>query len=204
MNEGTKPAGKPKPPNCWWLYIKQDKWLLCNATSPTILKGEASMTRYIRIGILSLCLTVPVFNAIPLIAQSATVAKASVLQTARISPISEHDGQHDFDFDIGAWKTHVVRLQHPLTGSNDWTEYDGTTVVRKIWNGRANLAELEADGTAGHLEVLSLRLYNPQAHQWSLNTASSRSGTISVATIGEFKNGRGEFFDTESFNGRSI
>jgi hypothetical protein len=114
------------------------------------------------------------------------------------------DGQHDFDFEIGTWKSHVTRLQRPLTGSTSWTEYEGTTVVSKIWNGRANIAELEADGPAGHLEVLSLRLYNPQSRQWSLNTASSRSGTISVLTIGEFKNGRGEFFDTEPFNGRSI
>jgi hypothetical protein len=77
-------------------------------------------------------------------------------------------------------------------------------LVRKVWNGRANLAELEADGPAGHIEVLSLRLYDPQAHQWSLNTASTKGGTISVPTIGEFKNGRGEFFDTEPINGRSV
>jgi hypothetical protein len=116
----------------------------------------------------------------------------------------QRDGQHDFDFDIGTWKTHVSRLQHSLTGSTTWVEYDGTTVVRKVWNGRANLAELEADGPSGHLEVLSLRLYDPQAHQWSLNTSNSRGGTIGVSTIGEFKNGRGEFFDTEPINGRSV
>src|SRR5947209_8402273 len=57
------------------------------------------------------------------------------------------DGQHDFDFDIGTWKTHLKRLVHPLTGSTTWVELDGTTVVRKVWNGRANLAELEADGS---------------------------------------------------------
>ena len=114
------------------------------------------------------------------------------------------NGQHDFDFEIGTWKTKIRRLQHPLTGSSSWTEYDGITVVRPIWQGRANLAELEADGPAGHLEVLSLRLYDPQAHQWSLNTANSKVGTISVPTIGEFKNARGEFYDTEPLNGRSI
>jgi hypothetical protein len=119
-------------------------------------------------------------------------------------PAAQTDGQHDFDFDIGTWKTHVRRLIHPLTGSTTWTEYEGTTVVRKVWAGRANLAELEADGPSGHLEVLSLRLYDPQAHQWSLNTANSKVGTISVPTVGEFKNGRGEFFDTEPINGRSI
>jgi hypothetical protein len=117
---------------------------------------------------------------------------------------TERDGQHDFDFDIGSWKTHISRLQHPLTGSTSWVEYEGTTVVRRIWDGRANLAELEVDGPSGHLEVLSLRLYDPQAHQWSLNTANSRVGTMSVPTIGEFKNGIGEFFDTEPISGRSI
>src|SRR5579862_9777882 len=96
------------------------------------------------------------------------------------------DGQHDFDFEIGPWKTHVSRLLHPLSGSNVWGQYDGTTVVSKVWNGRANLVELEADGPAGHLELASFRLYNPEAHQWSLNVASSRGGAFGVPTIGEF------------------
>jgi len=119
-------------------------------------------------------------------------------------PAVKRDGQHDFDFDIGTWKTHLRRLVHPLTGSTTWVELEGTTVVRKVWNGRANLAELEADSPSGHLQVLSLRLYDPQSHQWSLNAANSNSGTLGTPTIGEFRNGRGEFFDQESFNGRTI
>jgi hypothetical protein len=117
---------------------------------------------------------------------------------------TERDGQHDFDFEIGTWKTHLRRLVHPLTGSTTWTEYEGTTVVRKVWNGRANLVELVAEGAAGHFEGLSLRLYNPESRQWSLNFANSNSGTLSQPTIGEFKNGRGEFFDQETLNGRAI
>jgi hypothetical protein len=117
---------------------------------------------------------------------------------------ARRDGQHDFDFHIGTWKTHVSRLQHPLTGSTIWVQYDGTTLVRKVWNGRANLVELEVDGPKSHLELLSLRLYNPDSRQWSLNVASSQAGVLSVPTIGEFKNGRGEFFDQETFNGRAI
>jgi hypothetical protein len=114
------------------------------------------------------------------------------------------DGQHDFDFEIGVWKTHLKRLVHPLNGSTAWVELSGTTVVRQVWNGRANLAELETDAASGHLEVLSLRLYDPQSRRWSLNTANVKSGILSVPTIGEFKDGRGEFFDQESFNGRAI
>lgn len=117
---------------------------------------------------------------------------------------SERDGQHDFDFEIGTWKTHLKRLVHPLTGSTTWVEYEGTTVARKVWNGRANLLELEADGPAGHFQGLNLRLYNPESHQWSLNFANSSSGVLGQPTIGEFKSGRGEFYDQETFNGRAI
>ena len=116
----------------------------------------------------------------------------------------ERDGQHDFDFEIGTWKTHVKRLVRPLTGSTTWVEYDGTSVVRKVMNGRANLVELVMDGPAGHFEGLSLRLYNPESRQWSLNFSNLASGTMSIPTIGEFKNGRGEFFNQETLKGRSI
>ena len=117
---------------------------------------------------------------------------------------ARRDGQRDFDFHLGSWKTHLSRRLRPLTGSNTWVDYDGTTVVRNVWNGRANLVELEVDGPAGHIEGLSLRLYNPESHQWSLNFSSSAGGTLSQPTIGEFKNGRGEFFDQEPLNGRAI
>jgi hypothetical protein len=123
---------------------------------------------------------------------------------ARETAAAEHDGQHDFDFEIGIWHTHLKRLQHPLTGSTTWIEYDGTSTISKIWDGRANLVELEVDGPTGHIEGLSLRLYNPQSRQWSLNFANSSQGAMSIPTIGEFKNGRGEFYDHETFNNRTI
>ena len=114
------------------------------------------------------------------------------------------DGQRDFDFHIGSWKTHLRRLQKPLTGSTTWVEYDGTTEVRKIWNGAANLVELDVSGPAGRIEGLNLRLYNPESRQWSLNFASRRGGTMTPPTIGEFKNGRGEFYSQEELDGRAI
>jgi len=114
------------------------------------------------------------------------------------------DGQHDFDFEIGTWKTQLSRLRRPLTGSNTWVKYEGTTVVRKVWDGRANLVELVADGPAGHFEGLSLRLYNPDSRQWSLNFAGANSGAMSPPVVGAFKNGRGEFYGQETFSGRAI
>jgi len=131
-------------------------------------------------------------------------ANAAPLNAYGANAGTEHDGSHDFDFEIATWKTTLKRLAKPLTGSTTWVEYQGTTVVRKVWNGRANLAELEVDGPGGHIEALSLRLYNPQSHQWSLNFANSKGGSLSQPTIGEFRNGRGEFFDQETLDGRAI
>jgi hypothetical protein len=133
--------------------------------------------------------------------QNSGASKAKAQQQQQQQP---RDGAHDFDFEFGAWKTHVLRLVHPLTGSKTWVEYEGTSVVRKVWNGRGNLLELEVDGPSGHIEGLSLRLYNPDSHQWSLNFSNSASGTLSQPTVGEFNNGRGEFFDQETLNGRAI
>jgi hypothetical protein len=134
--------------------------------------------------------------------QNLDVAKTTIQPTP-----AERDGQHDFDFEVGTWKIHLKRLDHRLTGSTTWIEFDGTSVTRKIWGGRADLEEFETDSPAsGHIEGLTLRLYDPQTHQWSLYWATSKSGAMGTPTIGEFKNGRGEFFDTEPSgpNGRAI
>jgi hypothetical protein len=157
------------------------------------------MRRRVQVYLLLFGLGVATYGSQGLAQHSSGAAQASAQHIA-----AARDGQHDFDFEIGTWKTHLLRRLHPLTGSTTWAEYDGTTVVRKVWNGLANLVELEVAGPAGHLEGLSLRLYNPQSHQWSLNFSNSGSGTLSQPTIGQFKDGRGEFFDQELFDGRAI
>jgi hypothetical protein len=117
----------------------------------------------------------------------------------------ERDGQHDFDPLIGAWKYHLKKLLHPLTGSTDWVEFEGTGVCYKIWDGRSQLDTIEVDSpAAGHIEGLTLRLYNPQSHQWRLYWANSKIGVMDPPQIGEFKNGRGEFFAQDTINGKVV
>lgn len=114
------------------------------------------------------------------------------------------DGQHDFDFEIGRWKTQVSRLQRPLTGSTSWVELEGTTVVRKLLDGRANVAELDIAGASGRIQGVSLRLYEPEARQWSLNFASLSAGTLTAPTVGRFNKGRGEFYGNDTLGGKPI
>ena len=119
--------------------------------------------------------------------------------------LAQPDGQHDFDFEFGAWKTRLSRLDRPLTGSKRWLDYEGTSVVRKVWNGRANLGELDVHGPSGHIEGLTLRLYNAQTYQWNVTWANATDGTLDRSTMfGGFSDGRGEFFGQDSLNGRAI
>jgi hypothetical protein len=144
-----------------------------------------------------------------LVAQPALV----LAQTPPAAPGAGHqeapaprDGRHDFDFMIGTWKVHLKRLVKPLTGSTTWVELEGRDVMRKVWDG-ANLSEFTADNpaTQTHIQGLTLRLYNPKSHQWSLYWSNSNDGTLGLpATVGQFTNGRGEFFDQEEFQGRQI
>jgi hypothetical protein len=119
-------------------------------------------------------------------------------------PPAERDGQHDFDFHVGTWNSDISKLQHPLTGSTTWIKCQGKLVARKVWDGRAQMEELEADCPTGHMEDLLLFLYNPETHQWSLNSAAVGDGVVGTPMFGEFKDGRGEFYDQETYKGRAI
>jgi len=118
---------------------------------------------------------------------------------------AQRDGQHDFDPLLGSWKFHLKKLLHPLTGSTQWVEFDGTGVCYKIWDGRSQMDTIELDSPdAGHIEGLTLRLYNPQSHQWRLYWANSKIGIMDPPQIGEFKNGQGEFFAQDTINGKVV
>lgn len=114
------------------------------------------------------------------------------------------DGAHDFDFHVGDWTTHLERLDAPLTGSDRWISYDGTTAVRPVWDGRATLVELDVAGATGSICALSLRLYNTSTGQWSLNSSSVGVGTLFPPAFGRFAHGRGEFYGQETFDDRMI
>jgi hypothetical protein len=124
--------------------------------------------------------------------------------TAAAPAEAARDGQRDFDFEFGTWKVRLRRLLKPLSGSNEWVEMAGTSTVRKVWDGRANLGEIAVADASSRLEGLSLRLYDPATRQWSIYWANARDGALGEAMVGRFANGRGEFYNQELFDGRAI
>src|SRR5260221_4763354 len=139
-----------------------------------------------------------------LLAASLAAAPAGARDPSRPEVQSVSNPQTDFDFLFGRWNVHNRRLKERLKGSTTWDEFEGTVVVRPVWDGKANLDEYEAEGPAGHIQALTLRLFDPRSQQWSIRWATSETGTLDVAMIGSFQDGRGEFYDQEMFEGRSI
>lgn len=114
------------------------------------------------------------------------------------------DGSHDFDFDLGVWHTEITRRLHPLTSSTETMSLSGTVTIRKVWAGKAQIEEIEADGPKGHWEGMSLFLYDPVAHQWSQTFIGSAAGVFTPGLVGSFHDGVGELFQQDTLDGRSI
>jgi hypothetical protein len=134
----------------------------------------------------------------------ATTPEASQAPALCQPPPATGDHQHDFDFEFGRWTAKLSRRLRPLTGSNEWVTYEGTSVVHPLWQGRSNVGELDVSGSAGRIEGLTLRLYDPAARRWTVRFASSRDGDLTPGLVGGFTDGRGEFMDQEVLDGRPI
>ena len=143
-------------------------------------------------------------HALLVIALIATPIVAQAQPPAAPPAAAVRDGSHDFDFEFGDWTMQLKRLVRPLSGSTEWVEYQGSSVVHKIWGGAANVGEIDISGPAGRIQGMSVRVYNPQSGQWGVSFASARGGQLGQPMIGGFKDGRGEFYNQETFNDRAI
>jgi hypothetical protein len=139
----------------------------------------------------------------PVHGNHSSMTTAREFAATAIAPL--HDGSHDFDFLHGRWKVHHRRLCHPLSGANEWYEFDGTAVERSLWDGQANIEELDAKLPGGRLRGLALRLYSPMSRQWAIHWSTADNGTLDQPMmVGDFRNGCGKFYNQETFEDRSI
>jgi len=147
--------------------------------------------------------------AFSLIAASLLFPREAVEAQSASAPPSvsdKRDGQHDFDFLVGSWKFHLKRLKKRLAGSTEWVDFDGTTVC-KVLDGRAEVEEMKVESAdkQTHIQGLAMRLYNPESHQWSIYWVNGADGILEQnPMVGQFTNGRGEFYNQQIFEGRAI
>jgi hypothetical protein len=114
------------------------------------------------------------------------------------------DQQHAFDFHFGTWRTHILSRQSTASGVTEWVRMTGTVIDQPLWNGRANLEKIEASGSGGHFQGLTLFLYDPESGQWSQQFASSDDGIMQEPAYGEFKSGRGVLYGWSGSDGKKV
>ena len=147
------------------------------------------------------------FMALLWLALPVMIAQASTPDIRESGNAATQDGRHDFDFEVGTWKAHVRKLLHPLTGSREWDDFDGTVLTRSLpmlegWN--ESEMKVDSPTTHTHIEILALRLYNPASQQWSIYGSNIKTGVFDPPQIGQFNNKRGEFYAQDTIQGRAV
>jgi hypothetical protein len=144
-------------------------------------------------------------TAASLLVAAGASAIAAPAASAPPLPATPAGLPQDFDFEHGNWRTSLRRRLRPLSGSDTWAEYTGTTLVHPLLSGHANLVELDVSGPEGRIQGLSLRLFEAQRQRWTLNFANAASGTLAAPMVGGFGGRpRGLFYSAEDFNSRPI
>ena len=72
----------------------------------------------------------------------------------------------DFDFLNGHFDVVHRQLSKPLTGSDEWQEYDGTCSARTHFDGAISIDEMQFPTKSSY--GLSLRLFDPIEKQWTI------------------------------------
>ncbi len=142
---------------------------------------------------------------------AATLMLAAQGQEAiAVSPnsLSEFAGtssQDDFDFFLGDWNVFHRRLKHRLQNSTDWEEFAGTTKVRRLLDGSANIDENTIELPGNPYQAMSIRTFDPEAKTWAIWWLDMRRPhSLDSPMIGEFKDGRGLFYFAGSNEGQQF
>ncbi|WP_371668266.1 hypothetical protein OG985_11780 [Streptomyces sp. NBC_00289] len=113
---------------------------------------------------------------------------------------------HDFDFLHGDWDVHHRRRTDFLDPGADWEEFVATSRCWSLFDGAANIDELDVpdQGWKG----LTLRLFDRERHTWALNWSSSRSGRLFPPVSGRFQHAsgdvRGVFHGDDTHDGKDV
>jgi hypothetical protein len=112
---------------------------------------------------------------------------------------------HDFDFLVGRWQVHHRRLKQRLVGNTEWEEFGGTTQLRTLMDGHANVDDNVIELPAGSYRAVSVRSFEPQTRQWAIWWLDGRQPhQIDVPMIGSFSDGVGTFYADELIGGRPV
>ena len=131
--------------------------------------------------------------------------RCSILPDGRLAiTASESSSARDFDFLVGGWKIRSRKLKQPLSGRDEWDEFDATQNLRQILHGLGNFDIFTTELDGKPFEGFTLRLFDPTTRLWTIYWADSHGLKLDGGKVGSFDGDTGEFFAREVFAGKSI
>jgi hypothetical protein len=110
---------------------------------------------------------------------------------------------NEFDFLVGDWDTTQRKMVKPLSGNDEWETSGGTLTSLRMFDGAANVDELDLPDFG--FKGITMRLRNPATGEWSIYWVNSRDGQLALPpVVGTFTDGVGEFFSEEDWQGKEI
>ncbi len=156
------------------------------------------MHRLVPISFVALELVVIYFAPLMTLAESTTSARQEVSHVTQ-------SRRTDFDFLLGKWEVRNRRLKARLVGSDEWVEFSARLEKgRKLLNGLALMDQFKAEFDGKYFEGASLRLFNPVTEQWTIYWMDTNHPEITEQVVGGFKDGIGEFYGEELFQGKPV
>ncbi len=112
----------------------------------------------------------------------------------------------NFNFLIGKWSVLNRRLKERLINSDEWIEFQAEMETKSILNGLGLMDEMKSSYFGDEFIGLSIRMLNPESNKWTIYWADTANAAIGLKeqVVGGFKNGIGEFFGKEIYQGREV
>ena len=113
--------------------------------------------------------------------------------------MTDDDGRHDFDFLHGTWTGHNRYLTKRLVGATEWREFPTTLKCWPLLGGLMMVDELTIPNRPGGVTV---RSFNTETRQWNVYWITT--GNIDPPVVGSFRDGVGEFYSDDTWEGTPI
>ncbi|MET0553282.1 MAG: hypothetical protein ABW221_09605 [Vicinamibacteria bacterium] len=117
---------------------------------------------------------------------------------------SEASSRSDFDYLVGSWKIRNRTLREPLTGRDEWKEFDATQEFRLVLFGLGNFDVFHTELDGRPFEGLTVRLFDPRTRLWTIYWADSDAVTLDGGKVGSFDGDEGDFFGRELVAGEDV
>ena len=141
---------------------------------------------------------------------AAIVAPIALLRAGEYAPPSAPAANlaslHDFDFLVGDWNIHHLRLKERLAGSTEWDEFEGTCSMRTTMGGYGNVDDNVIKLPGGAYRAMGFRAYDSKTGLWAIWWLDGRTpaAALEPPVRGRFLNGIGLFYADDTLRGKPI